>query len=625
MGYTKKIFKEGDILTPEDLNYIGEGIVEAIELANAGTTGEVVSVNLTSGTGEKSVKQVDRGGDKGNTFTFYRDNVCSNPNADEYEQETYKGAHFKNETINGKAGQLVNDAIGTHSSVFGGISRAIGERAQATGSTTVAVGSVSHTEGTSTVAFGANSHAEGSQTTTIGDATHAEGKSSIADQATAHAEGSYTYAKGVGSHAEGFGAFENIYKEDGKTVIAVKNACKKLNIGALGDYSHVEGAGTTAKGLHSHAEGADTQAIGNNSHAEGTNTIAEGEESHAEGAITHAIGIYSHTEGEKTFAVGKGSHAEGFGGISSQGARGEYSHTEGTGTYVEEQATAGHAEGCGSVVEGIYGHAEGFVTRAIGNYSHAEGSEVHAIGDGSHAEGEMSITRGNYSHAEGSFTTAIGHQSHAEGKYVYAVGLSCHAEGSGEEKVDETIFNSLSDLWTQWQMSSQSFSAAAGKASHIEGHCCLALGNYSHAEGEKSYAGGEGSHVEGQQCEAYGDYSHAGGKESWTYSNATAAHASGIGLEAYCEGQTVVGRYNRKGTKDSVFQIGVGTESNRQSIFSVVYVPANDSYANPIPTIVIRWNGYDYDLFKMLETIGKRLGDGNVNNFFDPASHVVSI
>ena len=130
--------------------------------------------------------------------------------------------------------------------------------------------------------------------------------------------------------------------------------------------------------------------------------------------------------------------------------------------------------------------------------------------------------------------------------------------------------------------------------------------------------------AEGINCTADGNYSHAGGKDSFTSSLAIASHASGIGLQTYCEGQTVVGRYNKEGSKDCVFQIGVGTESNRQSIFSVVYVPTG-SEDTTYPTIVIRWNGYDYDLFKMLETIGKRLGDGDVNSVFDPASHIVGI
>ena len=80
---------------------------------------------------------------------------------------------------------------------------------------------------------------------------------------------------------------------------------------ASGDYSHAQGANTTASGIISHAEGNNTVASGQSSHAEGHYTVASGFYSHAEGNVTVASGNASHAEGEGTAASGSASHAAG--------------------------------------------------------------------------------------------------------------------------------------------------------------------------------------------------------------------------------------------------------------------------------------------------------------------------
>ena len=67
---------------------------------------------------------------------------------------------------------------------------------------------------------------------------------------------------------------------------------------ALGNYSHAEGASTTASGTSSHAEGTGTTASGNLSHAEGEGTTASGYASHAEGCDTKASSDYQHVQGQ---------------------------------------------------------------------------------------------------------------------------------------------------------------------------------------------------------------------------------------------------------------------------------------------------------------------------------------
>ena len=94
---------------------------------------------------------------------------------------------------------------------------------------------------------------------------------------------------------------------------------------AVGNYSHAEGASTTASGHYSHAEGWYSTASGAQSHAEGNGTMASGDDSHAEGIYTTASGAQSHAEGYDTTASGQYSHSEGYYTKASS----EYQHVQG--------------------------------------------------------------------------------------------------------------------------------------------------------------------------------------------------------------------------------------------------------------------------------------------------------
>ena len=89
---------------------------------------------------------------------------------------------------------------------------------------------------------------------------------------------------------------------------------------------------------------------------------------------------------------------------------------------------------------------------------------------------------------------------------------------------------------------------ASGDYSHAEGYRSYALGNASHAEGNDTSARGVGSHSEGNMTGAYGNYSHAEGEE-------TLAHG-------YC--QHVQGKRNIEDTENKYAHI-VGNGENLQN------------------------------------------------------------
>ena len=76
----------------------------------------------------------------------------------------------------------------------------------------------------------------------------------------------------------------------------------------IGQYSHAEGASTTASGLRSHAEGSQTVASGQDSHAEGWHTIAQGTGQHVEGRynIPSGNGDGGFSYGDYVHIVGNG-------------------------------------------------------------------------------------------------------------------------------------------------------------------------------------------------------------------------------------------------------------------------------------------------------------------------------
>ena len=358
MEYVKKEFKAGDILSALDLNNIGDGIEEAINLAQEGAAG---AANMEKGTGDTATQQLPRA-----------DKVT------QAEDETAPHFNFTGHPDAGMAGRIQYGAVGNYSVSLNGRSAALNKHAFAINNSTVAKGEESFAQGYETIAEGNSSTAMGSRTWAKGTAAHAEGLDTITEATGAHAEGGETKAKAQYSHAEGYKTIANAI------------------------YSHTEGSTTQTGGFSAHAEGNETIADTNASHAEGSGTkvisyqLAGGADSGSSDGTTEEIPNYneyesaedfraryaacSHAEGNNTTAMGYSSHAEGVG----TNAYGRASHTEGWGTQTGELVEISEGDQTYNISnpeKGLAAHADGYNTKAIANYSHASGFETIADRD----------------------------------------------------------------------------------------------------------------------------------------------------------------------------------------------------------------------------------------------------
>lgn len=175
----------------------------------------------------------------------------------------------------------------------------------------------------------------------------------------------------------------------------------------------------------------------------------------------------------------------------------------------------------------------------IAHLGYGEGHTESGIGTAPYFDFGSRIGEiGNYSVVEGLYCNASGYCSHAEGYYTHATNYS-HAEG------DNTF--------------------ADADCSHAEGSNTHAEGKYSHAEGSFTSATGKRAHVEGW-------FSHATGDNS---------HAEGLETIASSENQHVQGKYN-VADSNSVYAFIIGggsSDSNRKNIFAVdwngnIHLPA---------------------------------------------------
>lgn len=175
----------------------------------------------------------------------------------------------------------------------------------------------------------------------------------------------------------------------------------------------------------------------------------------------------------------------------------------------------------------------------IAHLGYGEGHTESGIGTAPYFDfGSRVGEIGNYSVVEGLYCNASGYCSHAEGYYTHATNYS-HAEG------DNTF--------------------ADADCSHAEGSNTHAEGKYSHAEGSFTSATGKRAHVEGWFSHAIGDNSHAEGYETIASS----------------ENQHVQGKYNVEDSNGVyAFIIGGGSsDSNRKNIFAIdwngnIHLPA---------------------------------------------------
>lgn len=500
-----------------------------------------------------------------------------------------------------------------------------------------ATGVMAHAEGINTNAVGRASHAEGTTTFATGIQSHAEGFNTNAIAVNSHTEGRQAVTNGYASHAEG-----NNTETGGNYTSNTKEAGTLSDAGA---YAHAEGNATIAIGIGAHSEGRLTFAKGNYSHAEGNGTIALGAQSHAEGGVTTvaAAGANGHAEGRNTTVNGYASHAEG-------------DTCETGGNYTSNTKTAGartangdyaHAEGNATIAQGVAAHSEGLKTFAGGNYTHAEGNTTIALGNQSHSEGLYSKSHGGNSHTEGRYTQALNNSEHAQGSYnkshtddtadgfgtngsrtIHSIGIGT-ADNARKNAV-EVMQNgdayllgvgnydgihikgetgAPSGLQTlQEVVRGKQDAITAGDNIDITNNTITALGY----EFNPSYS----SITNGNGCSAEGEYSHAEGLECMTGQYALAAHADGVGTEAFNINEHAQGRYNVSHSVsvseshhegNTVISVGIGEDGERKNAFEIMQ--NGDIYVYGLGNYDGTATKYDDSNVMTLQDILKKIAD----------------
>lgn len=144
-----------------------------------------------------------------------------------------------------------------------------------------------------------------------------------------------------------------------------------------------------------------------------------------------------------------------------------------------------------------------------------------------------------------------------------AIGDYSHAEGNNNKAF--SMYNHVEG----WSNTAGIQDSKYVYGAHAEGVSNTASGNSSHAEGAYNIASGARSHAEGEHTKAVGQCSHAAG----LYSNANGkcSHAEGLYSTANAY-QFVIGHYAMEGsggnadsTGGAAFIIGNGTESSKQT------------------------------------------------------------
>lgn len=171
MDYIKKEFKAGDILSALDLNNMGDGIEEAIGLAQKSV------VNMEKGTGENATQQSPRP-DKTN-LTNDQGQLCfegDNPFVGEDDDLVPYGALGKSSvSLGGRS-----CAYATHSMATNSKTVALGEESLATGYATIALGGASFSGGSQTVARAEASTALGHKNDAAAPYTFVHGAQNVA-------------------------------------------------------------------------------------------------------------------------------------------------------------------------------------------------------------------------------------------------------------------------------------------------------------------------------------------------------------------------------------------------------------------------------------------------------------
>lgn len=466
--------------------------------------------------------------------------------------------------------------------------QANGKYSHAEGQGSNATGQGSHAEGNSK-AQGINSHAEG-QSTAGGDYSHSEGNSTIGANANyshaegegttisantrgAHTEGTYTTATSSSAHAEG-----------------THTTAKSLA-------AHAEGEGTEASGESSHTEGTYTYASGNYSHAEGNNTYAMGTGSHTEGYNTYAYvnANYGHVEGKSNTSDGEASHIEGTNNIEK--GKGT-NHVQGNknnvnGQLLNVQGTENNVQGTSTTVIGnsntIYANTS-FVVGASNQVEENKDSkdtkilsDVFLIGNylTPKNDGEIMIGKYAYSYENGSGNVPTNEDGTNYTIFSIGYGYSVNDTPKYQNVLDVrnsgTVY--LYNIPYVWDNGDDKYTEK-----FPAGLYPIATTSYVmyHGVGRRNYATDKNGNLLYENAEYFNDYNnnqavanytHAEGQN--TYAAGTASHAEGIYTETYNEGEHASGKYNKSyngqnGTY-TLFTIGNGANTlERKNVFTVL-------------------------------------------------------
>ena len=206
--------------------------------------------------------------------------------------------------------------------------------------------------------------------------------------------------------------------------------------------------------------------------------------------------VYSYKDGWSSHkVVGRtdvGAFAEAFNHPSTT-APGDYAHAEGYYTCASE--TAAHAEGMYTYATETGAHSEGFETYAMGHSSHTEGCDTYAKGSAAHAEGNGNLTYGRLTGASNSTTYTI--------DYVGDVIIGACVKY--DEYVDDVLTTHMADIVSiDAENSTITLSQTLSADTDFDDErvdiyvAGMALGDYSHAEGNQTIAACQSQHVQGE-------------------------------------------------------------------------------------------------------------------------------
>lgn len=200
-----------------------------------------------------------------------------------------------------------------------------------------------------------------------------------------------------------------------------------------------------------------------------------------------------------------------------------------------------------------------------------------------------------------------------------AIGDYSHAEGQATKAIG---ISSHAEGWGNTAIGSASHvegsaNTASGGISHAEGYYTTASGNQSHAEGYRTTASGTASHAEGVSVTASGDGSHAEG--GGTTASGVHSHAEGIITTASGEGSHAEGN---KTIAASQYQHVQGKFNVEDSNGKFAFIIGNGIYESKRSNaFAIDWSGLIYqknsatgvDLNKGVQAITKLVDDGTKN------------